>query len=733
MSRNINKLSILFRTNIPGKADVPFTRQLIYHPDMKDSISPQLSEHPYLVTNQKYNADALNNMKYPDRIAFFFSEDKMLQNIDAFVDGMAENSDIALTNEYIRNNVLAMLSALFPTKYPYVNDIQNSYDILLQNPSKLNSYPSVELFSYIKLDIVYTFQKLIWLNDLLNHPKYRELLVKYNKLDKFVENKKINFLTTEQGIIDEKIRDVVSASDKVIKAIGEIFGTNPSRQSRRQSMLAAILKFILENPELSYQEMIDKYTGSNSTLMQNAIDHNTVSKNLFENIRDSINDDSYADESNVISKIKKYEKVKVLIRQYLFDPLKKPTAALTISTRGKNAVKINTLYDNYSAFVFGEPLKSILKDYDDLNSLFETSLDDNKIRDYAAKFPAYRDFIATLQSFSETRNSSTNALLQKLLNCKTKDTAIAMYKMLHEISGYYLKGNAGTGENVTDLINVGITNTNAREETKPSLEICVYADFLGGELNDDNLKKLKCNLEGERLGNKLLSYSTKKRKEIHPWNVTPDITFMNIDTMQSEDINAVEKKNVETTEPQNEVRNAGKNKQPAASSSDINMWFLSEINQFKSGKFLKKLESLISDMNKTLAEKALRPDTVVEYIQKNNPELYSKFAQQVALQYTPSSGQRDALFQLISEYNGKTKAIQDKIDQYKLADIKTIEKLSREHSMFKMYEFIAEFLLEIEKEKGVNLKSMGGKSAKKNVTQKYRKTIKKMLRKYTRR
>ena len=40
-------------------------------------------------------------------------------------------------------------------------------------------------FSYLNInEEIYTFKKIIWINDIINHPKYNNLILEYNKLKK---------------------------------------------------------------------------------------------------------------------------------------------------------------------------------------------------------------------------------------------------------------------------------------------------------------------------------------------------------------------------------------------------------------------------------------------------------------------------------------------------------------------------------------------------------------------
>lgn len=188
-----NKIAIRLLTNIPGKKNIVFSRRLFYHPDFKEE--GDLSDYPILVINRKYKVDTIRKMTLFDKISFFFNENVLLSRKDAY-DGefLDANND-----DCIRTNVLVMLETLFPTYFPAPNDIKNSFDILngKLTPGLLGA-SSYGRYSYLQDGGIYTFRKLIWMNDIINHPEYRELIKQYVYLYKKVQtNEKYkNIFTT---------------------------------------------------------------------------------------------------------------------------------------------------------------------------------------------------------------------------------------------------------------------------------------------------------------------------------------------------------------------------------------------------------------------------------------------------------------------------------------------------------------------------------------------------------
>jgi hypothetical protein len=123
----------------------------------------------------------------------------------------------------IEKNVMTMLQLIFPTKFPVINDLHKSFDYIYRN----NSYKpllvnpiATKYFSYLKMDNqIYTFKKVVWINDLLNHPKYKELLLEYHKFRVWVYEQNINNTNAVNKAIEETIKSI---DDSINSGKGDI-------------------------------------------------------------------------------------------------------------------------------------------------------------------------------------------------------------------------------------------------------------------------------------------------------------------------------------------------------------------------------------------------------------------------------------------------------------------------------------------------------------------------------
>uniref|UniRef100_A0A6C0HSX8 Uncharacterized protein n=1 Tax=viral metagenome TaxID=1070528 RepID=A0A6C0HSX8_9ZZZZ len=244
MSINVEELKIKISTNLPGSNSslIDFKRTMLSHPELVD-MRQDLSEYPYFTFDVKYPLKNLRYLTYKDRVEFFFNKEKFTQRLLTF---SKEKTILDITkietdkdeqfyykrrDKNIEKNILAMIELLFPTKFPVINDIQSSYDIV-QERSKIKNMvldPMVtNNYCYFKINNeTYTVKKNIWINDILNHPFYQRLILEYRKLWIALEESKLkikreynlkikNKKVTENEIKSEKEKRI-GIIDKLLK------------------------------------------------------------------------------------------------------------------------------------------------------------------------------------------------------------------------------------------------------------------------------------------------------------------------------------------------------------------------------------------------------------------------------------------------------------------------------------------------------------------------------------
>ena len=252
----ISALKINLHTNILGKELIVLTSNMLYQPSTEtNNMSKFLNTHPYFTFDVKYSSSILYNMTYEERKQFFFNRDKFLAVLkDTVILNKTNNDDSGydsddevevddfkfdtfdpkikekeIIDEYLKeynkdsytadesnklitqikkittdrreisdHNIKLMLEVLFPTTYPSVNNVSDSFSEFIKQDALINQkinikgalpflisgvVPGIQIpFSYIKPDLeIYTIVKSMWLNDILNNPNYRKLVIEFIK------------------------------------------------------------------------------------------------------------------------------------------------------------------------------------------------------------------------------------------------------------------------------------------------------------------------------------------------------------------------------------------------------------------------------------------------------------------------------------------------------------------------------------------------------------------------
>ena len=191
----IYELKISMSTIIPGqRQDITFNRSMLYNPENKSQSSVGLSNNPLFTFEVRYPIDKINK-SYDSIIEFFFNKQAFETVLRAEEHKIGNKPPAVNDPDYIKycndkndittHNIMAMLSLLFPTRYPVINDIKDSYSIHKGTPdlkTLLFNPLTNHRFSYLKIGSeTYTTQKVIWKNDMMNHPDYREFLMNKNR------------------------------------------------------------------------------------------------------------------------------------------------------------------------------------------------------------------------------------------------------------------------------------------------------------------------------------------------------------------------------------------------------------------------------------------------------------------------------------------------------------------------------------------------------------------------
>lgn len=228
---DIKQLIIKLKTNIPGKENVEFTRDILYNPSLiKDTVG-YLNNYPFITTDYEFSPEIIS-YNYNDIYAFFFNkkifDNKLRRNLYGKLKKYTDPKNDKEKEPVLEHNINILLQALFPLHSKVSEGYINAYEKnATSNPVGSTLFNSMKnkmnmkdmykyLFSLFKnlnytcLDMgeKYTITRIIWLNDTKTNPVFKQFLRDYRKLKNWIDTqsteiqKLIKSKTFEQNYSD---------------------------------------------------------------------------------------------------------------------------------------------------------------------------------------------------------------------------------------------------------------------------------------------------------------------------------------------------------------------------------------------------------------------------------------------------------------------------------------------------------------------------------------------------
>ena len=525
----IESLAIKIYTNIPDKQNqiVNFTRNMLYIPkptnndEAVEVESVALEELPFFTTDVEYPVDQLNRLDYQSRVNFFFNSGKFVDILRPYYvkeDNSASETLKSTDDSYYekrerrtRGNIMTMLEILFPTKFPVINDIQTSYDFLKDKQSTrpfwFNPFQT-HYFSYLKIGGgTYTIKKTVWLNDMLNHPLYRKMIVEYRKVRKWADEQ-LYSKDSKFGNPAEQIKDIKTKIREELNKMSDIV-----------AKLNAIADGYTKSAGGAAKVITSGFKNVTSAV-NNANEQYTVIDNV-DNIDDETTESAIIEPAIALS-----------------DPdikwIESDTTQIVTSPSGEISAASSPLKkqlrEAYKAIKGYEASINRLKtNIESVKSYFKTT-----IAKAIGKTPSttiLRKFQAIMNEYKDPFRKSSNIYLQHLIDGLFTDDAAAeeYYKLLAAIYKKYIRGEGldeedeellTGGTNEPKLVNVGISYINIGESNKPTREVYFMVDLVDGEINSENVSSIYCPFIGDYLGNQLEYLITESRNPLeNKWAV----------------------------------------------------------------------------------------------------------------------------------------------------------------------------------------------------------------------
>ena len=290
----IKKINIIVETNIEGEKPFSITYDKIYNPVKNKIISSQKKlDYPFITFDIKYDENVLyelNKKDYSELLRAFFDMTyftSMVKKMREKKGNVADNPDENTKNQIINHNIFMMLYFLFPIKYPIPNNITSSYNSKICNsPGEFsvtlnranvqtsffstffNRFKNIEQerireYSYVNTSKgESTITQIIWLNDFLNEPRYRELVDTLIQYEEWLSNLKETInddIQNAQKDLFEKINDNdVKFTDEDIKNLNKQKRTNYSISEFIENIEKIIRNTLYDKPD--YDKPNDQQT-----------------------------------------------------------------------------------------------------------------------------------------------------------------------------------------------------------------------------------------------------------------------------------------------------------------------------------------------------------------------------------------------------------------------------------------------------------------------------------------
>jgi hypothetical protein len=541
---NISTIKIILDTNVPGGMISTLTRDFLYIPeeadeekDKSEERNEKTSQYPFFTMDVEYPAGEIKELGRKESVDFFFNEGIFKRKLF----GLTRASTDSDKHKNAHRNVMTMLGILFPTNLPIKSNIHDSFKEFIEHsptpipsssiiPSFLQNLFSKsddDQFSYLQIGgAKYTTIKVMWVNDIINHPEYRKLLDLgsrtwewWNKGEKAKIEKKNNDDKT-------KIKKIIDEAEK---------------------------KGILTKINSEYDDrLIERYPSSIQPFLREIRDKLKVliAEGDINNIIKLISDISdYENEAARMSQRSSTSVIPYVLKKepYNFEAMQKLAAKIKIT-------------DDVIAF-FDSP--------HDYYELFEEKKEDEKSKEEIKnrnlkaeiqKYPRFMEFIKLAYSFVKPRKPSNpslaNMIKYYLKSGKGKKNNLA--EEMNEVHEIYLGEDGVSRTNTLDIgkLEIGVDEIKISSSEKKkedgskqrdsTFEIYLQLDVVKGILDAKSMSTVKC-LFRNSFSKKM--YYALKRKNKHESEIDKaSRLYLDIDVLKQES-KKLETKQAQTNDP----------------------------------------------------------------------------------------------------------------------------------------------------------------------------------------
>jgi hypothetical protein len=557
--KHVKELKIMIDAN--GSSEpFPLKYSLIHNPFASEmDATKKMNEYPYFTEKVPYPKELLEGKSYNELLHIFFNKDQ-------FIKVVVNNQKLIETPDIItiEQNIMIMLSLLFPTKYPTSNNINTSYKkYLMKTPYELkfdmgeltrgvpgftNTTTKSE-YSYLKINgKVNTVSEIVWLNDVLNEPVYKELINKLIEYNEWVNDTIPDIQEEKQNVGKKLVDGLTPGSKKSIRITqSEIDFIKKQKQIFTRDEFENELKTMLKSDDTKIQELfelIDQQSRNRSEITKTKFDSifknismtenkkGDLLKNAYTLLKKYMNSKELLERSRSFSDIKEFDENinKLIINiEALNGKFEDPSADTTqfdddiitlIQVIGtlfekikKNdnsndfkqlAIKINEMVkisNELKALLLVN--KYILSNKNSIFVHYNTNIEnenDKKIfigEIEKKKYEPFKNIVNTINTlFVKKNRQSMNPVLQKMMNEYFDITGTEFKKNIIDPVQVIQKEKP----DFDDKWNVSVALfDNETDVSMKSCEIYVYMELIEGEMNSSNSGDVSCGVLDEKL------------------------------------------------------------------------------------------------------------------------------------------------------------------------------------------------------------------------------------------
>jgi len=655
---NIEQIKIVIKTAIPEKKPFELKSSMIYINDPDEKLG-KLNEYPFITSTHEFNKSAMQTYLYVNGyskiVRFFFNKREFGKLFTQFtIDNSSAPSappsassppSVSSTpttassltppsptppstpspiktsvpvdsGKILTTNVKIMLELLFPMAFPALLNVTNSFDLYIKQNSDfdLNTIFSnvsknffkrfaatiqsmkVYDYSYLKVDgVVYTVTKVIWLNDLLNHPEYREFIDEFigfkqlakeqqDTLEKTIRDKttvlfeKIqskpgerNSLNIYEGYIDNFLKNVEPNrsknqrydSQKLETFNGDLqkillllvdvanlhrdlyIGTTPSTNSISviKTLITTFVTYTPPPPPPSGS------TSTTSTTSSPPPPGSTSTSSSPPTQPDITIDANKTKQDNYLSEL---TTIMNDINE-IYKRLKDNSAGTLTGIPRTFSTNVSNIIDEIQAITTNKIIKEkYLSENANINLEGE---DPGVVAELTKNFPTYITFSNKIKTLLPPERITTNESLQnKIIDYskgKNDNTDTSFDKIMTAIQEQFiLMTNTPNSsaklpdlndQSIQPLLNTEVCVLDKRKQNAPHYEIYVALNLIEGEINSSNLNAIKCVYRSMYLGKEVQNYFTKYNK----YDIDQHLFYLSQKTIKNEP-----SENAETAVPQ---------------------------------------------------------------------------------------------------------------------------------------------------------------------------------------